>query len=402
MSHAAEIVLAGNGPGELRGWIRPVARQLRVRAADQGPLPTLTLALTPSQFAGGREHEVVARWGLFDRILDPATTVRTALGLSGVAVTRPAALVHLGGDLLLSGRLARRLGIPAAAFAETPLVATRHRYFARVFAATDALAADLRRRGVPVEKIVVTGDPRADAFAMPSPESSPDVPSGDRSVSVVSFLPGSRDRFLTVLAPFFHQAATVAARAHPKTCFQFIVSEFLTPATVEAVRRRIEAANGAQIHWILEEGWQAVTRSDFVVTIPGTNTLELALAGVPFAVVVPTDFMDRAAVEGLWEWVARLPGLGGWLRRAALHRYLARHRFLAIPNQRVGRAVVPEWIGPLSAADVGRHMAEALSDAGGRAAIARALRDLALGRPGAAGCIAAEALRLAAASGTAS
>ncbi|HXF83646.1 MAG TPA: hypothetical protein VNN19_12925 [bacterium] len=396
-----EIVLAGNGPGELRGWIRPVARQLRALTADQGVAPTLTLALTPSQFAGGREQEVVAGWHLFDRILDPATTVRTALGLRTVAVTRPAALVHLGGDLLLSGRLARRCGIPAAAFAETPLIASRHRYFARIFAATAALAADLGRRGVPEEKIMITGDPRADAFATSSPAPPLDVSSGDGSGLLVSFLPGSRDRFLTVLAPFFHQAATAAARVHPRTRFQFILSEFLTPATVETVRRRIEAANGVQIEWILKEGWQAVARSDFVVTIPGTNTLELALAGVPFAVAMPTDFMDRAAVEGLWEWIARLPGLGGSLRRAALTRYLARHRFLAIPNQRAGRAGVPEWIGSLSAADVGRRLADALSDVSGRAAIARALRDLGLGRPGAAARIAAEALRLAASSGTA-
>jgi len=394
---AVEIVLAGNGPGELRGWIQPVARQLR-RAVDRDRALTLTLALTPSQFAGGREREVVRAWRLFDRVLDPPTTLRAALGVAGMSVARPAALVHLGGDLLLSGRLARRLKIPAAAFAETPLVALRHRYFARIFAATDALAAHLERRGVPKEKIVTTGDPRADAFAAASPDLPPP---GGTSGLLVSFLPGSRDRFLTVLAPFFHEAATVAARVHPGTRFQFIVSEFLTPAVVEALRRRIEAANGAHIDWILEEGWQAVTRSDFVVTIPGTNTLELTLAGVPFAVVVPTDFMDRAAVEGLWEWIARLPGLSRLLRRAVLDRYLARHRFLAIPNQRAGRAVVPEWIGPLGAEEVGRHLAEVLSDPSHCQAIRRSLRELAPGRPGAAARIAAEALRLAAAGGAA-
>src|SRR3989442_517023 len=123
----------------------------------------LTLVLSPTQFAGGREAEVVKSWGIVDRILTPAQGTRLALGMGGLEVGPQTSLVHLGGDLWFSARVARRLHAPAGAFAETPFIVRRHQSFARIFAASETLAQELRAQGVPQERIVVTGDPRVDA-----------------------------------------------------------------------------------------------------------------------------------------------------------------------------------------------------------------------------------------------
>src|SRR5713101_3937675 len=126
-SVTVDLLLVGNGPGELTGWIHPVASVARQLA------PTdlrLTLVLSPTQFAGGREIDVVKSWGLFDRILTPGEGTRLALGARNLDVDRQVAVIHLGGDLWFSARVARRLRAPAGAFAETPLILRRHRAFA--------------------------------------------------------------------------------------------------------------------------------------------------------------------------------------------------------------------------------------------------------------------------------
>ncbi len=395
----AELILTGNGPGELSGWVLPVARSARTLATWTGTDLRLTLALSPSQFAGGREPEVVQRWGLFDRIMDPKHCTRLALGLEHFPVAPRTAIVHLGGDLWFSARLARRLGVPVGALAETVLIARRHRPFALVFAVSEALAKRLVVQGVPREKIVVTGDPRVDAVTeahdqMADTPHSP--PSSFDGHSLVSFLPGSRDDFFRFLIPYFLSAADVLVSTHPETTFQIIVSPFLSPHLVaqthEEVARRWPHL---RVGWVTDQMWAALGKSALVLTIPGTNTLELAMAGIPFAVVMPTDRIERIPAEGALEWVGRIPGVGRLLKRAALSRYLSRHRFVALPNLKAGRPLVPEWIGRWTPQDLAKRLSDLLLDEGGRAAMAAALRQVYDATPGASRAIVNHAMALA-------
>lgn len=422
-----ELILAGNGPGELAGWIRPVAA-----AARQAGPPDLrlTLALSPTQFAGGREPAVARGWGLFDRILEPAEAVRVALGVRRLGTAPHAAVVHLGGDLYFSARLARRLRLPACALAETTMVARRHAMFETICVTSIDLASRLAALGVPAGKVVVTGDPRADALVSAAPhgesghggaqrgpaggrreedagaasgEGSPQGAEGRNQdvgredvAEVVSILPGSRDRFARELVPYFLRVADALARVRPSVAFQVIASPFLSPALVAALRRRVrELWAHLQVRWVTDDPWADLRRSALALTIPGTNTVELALLGVPFAVVVPIDLIDRAPAEGLLEWVGRLPVAGRAVKRAAAAWYFRRPRMVALPNLRAGRLVVPEWVGRFTPADLARRTADLLDDRAGRDAMAAELRRLYPPEAGAAGRVAGCALALA-------
>ncbi len=394
---STELILAGNGPGELAGWIRPVARAARAVATQTHRALRLTLALSPSQYASGREPEVIQRWGLFDRILDPARCVRLALGLGTLPIARRSALIHLGGDLWVSARLARRLRIPACALAETTIIAHRHRPFARVFATSEALAERLVSEGVPREKILVSGDPRTDVFEDADRRlfHTPYRPSVDGQYTL-AMLPGSRDQFFRFLTPYFLDIASVLGTIHPKTTFQIIVSPFVSPHLVEQARDTVARSwPHLRVMWVLDEMWTALAHSDLALTIPGTNTLELAMAGVPFAVILPTHQVERIPVEGVLEWVARLPGLARVIKRGILSRHLATRRFVALPNVRAGKLLVPEWVGRWTPTEVANRLAELLLDHQGRASMATTLSSLYGGTPGASTTLATQALALA-------
>lgn len=390
-----ELILTGNGPGELTGWISPVARAARRLAAQWSVPLRVTLALSPSQFAGGREPDVVAGWGLFDSILPPDEVTRLALGLGRKSPIDSGALIHLGGDLWVSARLAGRFRLPAVAIAETPLVARRHRDFTHIFAVSEDVVERLRARAVPASKVSMSGDPRSDAVAAGT--GSSDGRGQVREDSpVVSFLPGSRDRFFSALVPYFVEIAAALAAAGVRTAPQVIVSEFLSPRVVQDAREMVTRRwPHLGIRWITHDPWAVMRGSDLIVTIPGTNTLELAMLAVPFVVVVDEDLLQYAPLEGALEWLARAPVVGTRLRRLMLRQAIRRIRFVALPNARAGRMVVPEWVGRWTREDLAKRVAELLADPARLRAIRTDLQGLGLLRPGASDRIVETALALA-------
>lgn len=399
-----ELILAGNGPGELSGWVRPIARAARTRAKETHRDLRITLAMLPTQFAGGQEAQVARSWGLFDRILDPMACVRLALGLGGLSVAPHAAVVHLGGDLWLSARLAKQLHLPACALTETTAIARRHRAFGKIFATSESLAARLGQAGVPLEKLVVSGDPRADVFAEVASTRTAPPPhtlNSDNGHYTLTMLPGSRDRFFQYLAPFFADIGGELASLHPAMTFQIVTSPFLSPHLVEQVQENTARAwPHLHIDWIRDPLPVALGHTDLALTIPGTNTLELAMAGVPFAVVVPTLRIAAIPAEGMLEWIGRIPGIGPLVKTIAFHLYFARPRFVALPNIRAGRAVVPEWVGKLTPSDLAHRLAELLHHPEQRAAIATALRTQHGATAGASSIVVAHAWALATQGGT--
>lgn len=387
---SVELILAGNGPGELRGWMMPIAHAARARQKEQDQPTRLTVVLTPSQFATGREADVIGRWGLFDRILDVPETLRVMVGLSSLTRESHAALVHLGGDLWFSGRLARRLGVQACAMSETTLIASRHRGFARIFAVSPQIASALRARGVPPQKILTTGDPRADTIL--DAESDREHASG----YTVSFLPGSRDRIFEVIAPYFLAVADGLAGRMPALNIQMITSEFLSPSVIASMQQHAATQwPNLRVDWVTDGTPAALLRSDVVMTIPGTNTLELAYLAVPFAVVVELGLLHRAPLEGAAEWLSRVPVLGPPLRQAMLTRYLRRTPYVALPNLRAGRALVPEWVGRWAPDDLTKRLADLLADGKQRMAMRRELQKAFGGSRGASRVIVETALGLA-------
>ncbi len=245
-----DLLLVGNGPGELTGWIHPVASVARQLA------PTdlrLTLVLSPTQFAGGREVDVVKSWALFDHIVTPPEVTRLVLGVGTIPIGPQASVIHLGGDLWFSARIARRLGAPAGAFAETPLILRRHQAFVRIFAASEDLAAHLRAHGVSAERITVTGDPRVDAvLGGPHPRRRAPLPSrlpmeasassaggANAGEERVAILAGSRDRYFRALIPYFMRAASAIATRRPGVTFDVITAEFLSPEVITAMQQDI-------------------------------------------------------------------------------------------------------------------------------------------------------------------
>ncbi len=364
-----ELVLVSNGPGEVSNWAVPMAHAAVEWAARRGVPLTLSLVLPPCQFASGQEIAFAERQGVFARILGPRACLALVSGLRRFPARGPGSVLHLGGDFWYSTTLGRRLGFPAFAYAETLLVRKRAHRFERVFVPSQALADRLAGAGVPAGRLAVVGDLRVDHLSAFRPLADTRHP-GAR----VALLPGSRRWIVTGFLPFLlHTAAGIRSR-RPDVAFSLIASPFLPrdalAGIVEAHRAQLRDLD---VQVVRDDRLAALAQSDLAITLPGTNTVELAILGVPMLVVLPLDQPGRIRTEGMSEWLSRIPGFGAAIKGAMARRFRRRPGLLAWPNREAGRPIVPELVGHITPEDAARRALELLED---RPALERTAREL--------------------------
>ncbi len=357
-----QVVLVSNGPGELTTWVRPTLRAWR--ALD--PSARIALALVPCQFASGGEAALAGTFGA-DAVTTPAAYLRAAaLGRAPAELTDPASegpgvVLSLGGSGGAAVALARRLGFPVMRYSFVPYLTRGVR---RLFVHDETTARKARRLGAPAERVEVVGNLVADALE----QAEPAAPAGDPHVLL---LPGSRDAFAVHLIPFMLALADALAAHYPGAGFVWPVSRLLSPGTIEAgiagrqrktlggvAGRRagdsVIAPGGARIRMVDEDERPAQLQAATVaVTIPGTNTLELGIAGVPSVVMLPLNRPEIIPLEGPGHWLSLLPLIGVPLKRAAVRLFVQRLRYpISLPNQLSREPLMVEVQGILDVATV--------------------------------------------------
>lgn len=371
---SGEILLTVNSPGEVATWLLPVVQALR--SAD--PKARVTVFVMPCTYASGAEVDVAARIPGVDRAIPSTESLKLSLfGIDPRSFSAPqkGVLLYLGGEPFLAARLARRLAVPAAAYTERYI--NSHQAFERVFVPRESARDAAVRRGIAAARVAVVGDLMVDAAwmrldggaaAVPQNTSRPGERRDAAGGTVVALLPGSRPHEVRRALPLFLRAGAEIARARPDVRFTVPVSPFapaeafrhaFESAGVQAPLREVEALFGegerGSLRLRLRVGEReidvafersraagAMAGADLALTIPGSNTAELAVYGVPMIVCLPLDRPEEIPLDGLPGLVDRVPIVGRRLKAAAVLKVAERMRFTALPNRVAGEYVVPE------------------------------------------------------------
>lgn len=368
---ATTLIIVGNSPGEVAGWAVPVAAEARRLASEGGWSVETVLCLPPCQFASGQEEAAAEASGVFDRIVNPRTTLLLALGLPGWTPAATPVVLHVGGEFWFSRRLARRWGGRVFAFVERAHIARAHRAYERIFVPTTALRERLIGRGVSDHKIEVTGDPLQDAvLAEVAPTESR---SADDTRPKVALLAGSRNSVFSAVFPFWVETAAALRARVPEIRLLAAVSPFVSPQVRRTLLSRHRAGLDAAGIEVKRGDRSSIRNADLALTIPGTNTLELALMRVPTLVVLPFSLAPQIPVEGAIEWLTRVPRLGLALKLALARRHISRRPYLALPNMRAKRLIMPELVGDVTPEQVADEGAKLIRDPAARHKLAEAL-----------------------------
>jgi hypothetical protein len=352
----SQVVLVSNGPGELYTWVGPVMREVRRSL----PGARVSVALIPCQFASGNEPQVAASFGP-DHVSTPAEYLRTlATGSvpAGLATegAGPGAVIGLGGNPAAPVSIGKRLGFPAFRYSFEPYWQAG----LELLLLPDEKVRDRAlKRGTPRDAVKVVGNLVADAVEAAEPPAE----RGDPHVLVFA---GSRDLFAVHLIPFMIALVDRLALALPRARFVWPVSRLLKERTVAdgvagvfagvlggAAGRRegdvVHTPGGARIELVPEEQRYCHMRAaDLAVTIPGTNTLELGVAGVPALVLLPLNRPELIPLEGAGHWLGLVPFVGRYLKRYAVRLFVEGLSVpVSLPNRITGEDLMVEVAGKL-------------------------------------------------------
>jgi len=352
---AVDAVLVANGPGELYTWARPVLQELRRRRPDL----RVAVTLIPCQFASGHETEIARSFGA-DVVTSPSEYLRSAAtgGLPPGLEAGPNGgfVLSLGGNAGMAVRLARRSERPAYRYSFEPAF---HKRLRMLFVPDDRTLRRAVRGGAPSARARVVGNLVADAVRLDAPAADPGRP------HVVLF-PGSRDAFSVHLIPLFIAVVDRLAAALPGARFVWPVSGMLTADTVAAGIAGRERAtlggvagnregdtvvtpSGAAIEMVPEsERYAHMRAADLAVTIPGTNTMELGVIGVPAVVLLPLNRPEVIPLEGAGHWLGLVPVVGRYLKRYAVRLWVeGLSTPVSLPNRFTGEDLMLELTGRL-------------------------------------------------------
>jgi hypothetical protein len=401
------IAVTANGPGEVAGWVRPLLRALYARRPDL----EVTVFLVPDDYASGYEARMLHEIFPNARVVDPKSYVRIAMGAQlKNAPARIDVLQYIGGDLMHAAMLHRRLRGRAATYKFSRR--SFRRLFDRAFAVDARNAEELEAWGTPPEHIEIVGNLAIDGAlheaALPAEPGTPE--------DGILFMPGSRTYEVENLIPFYF---AVALRIlHERTLpMAFALSPFTTREQVrdaiesgghprmfgrkgrfaiEAGREYLATDDGAVRIPILRNGLAAARRARLVLTIPGTKTIELAVLGKPVIAMTPLNAPELVTINGPLTYLARIPGVGVPLKRAAAVAVSRRHAFHTQPNIDAQRALIRELHGTVTPGRVARVAIESYDDAAWLGESSKALAELYRSHVGAADRMADALLRLAA------
>jgi len=402
-----DILLISNAPGEVNAWLKPVVRQLR----HDFPGSRLTVLLVPCPYASGEERRIIEGWNLGIRVWEPRESVRYLLGGTTpepMAWRDFGVVLFLGGDQFFGVLASRRTGYPLLTYTET--TGRWANWVDRFLVADRKVLLDLRRNRVSPRKLSVVGNLMVDAVRPNFDTQEIRQKLGFACDSrVVSLLPGSKPFKLKYMTPLLLRTAELLTERDPSLQFILTLSPFTPVSLLEEVlsdRRlhRIIGGCGGRLmklqdrHYILTGGgtqirvvgpefhYPSLSIADLALTVPGTNTAELAILGVPMLVLLPLNKPEEIPIDGILEHVGRIPFVGKRIKRAAVNTLAARQRFLAIPNAKAERMVTPELRGHLTPEQIAELATTVLEDEDHRRQIKLALQET-MGYPGAASAI---------------
>lgn len=336
---AIEFILVANSPGELSSLVKPILETIREHSAKKHPIKT-TLFLTPCQFSSGREIDFVKTLEV-DNVVTSDDYRKWILGIptkKELKFKYKGIVLYLGGDLMHAVLIAKKLGYRAYAYLHGQKAGWKS-VFSRFFVVDEKAEKKMVRAHFKKDKVKVVGDLMINSVkALPKEEVIKTWKLSEEK-PIVALLPGSRGWEVDYMLPFYESMAAELKKIIPGIQFLLIVSPFMP-------LKEIEAKSKENVFDIMGP-LNLISAANLAVTIPGTNTAQIAALGVPSLMLFPLNKLDDIPLEGLLYYITKLPFIGGSIKKIAAEIINRNTKFFALPNMKAHKMIMPEMRGDI-------------------------------------------------------
>jgi len=397
-----DIVIITNGPGELSAWVKPIVEQL----SKTLPNLRIIIALVPCPYASGNEYEIASKLEGVTKVLDTKETLSFLFSNklpNDFKFKNKGVVIHLGGDQFFTVLMGWKTKFDTTVYTEKHILWSA--IIDKYFLSDQNIYANARLKGIPASKLSIVGNLMVDSVKpkMNSMETRERIGISHTNL-VVSFLPGSKPFKVNYATPFMLKVADYLAMKNPD--IQFIMSQSPYTPLYQLVgsvtnKKYISALGGISAKFgktkngnvlVTEQGtmisiippefqYEAYQISDLCITLPGTNTAELAILGIPMLVIAPLNAIQHIPFDGILGRIADIPLIKKLLKTIMAKIILKKIKYLALPNQKQGKFLVPEMVGNILPIEVAVNAYELLQDAYKRRELAIQLKGL-MGKEG--------------------
>ena len=315
------LYIQSNSPGEITAWIPPIIREFK----GQFPSGIVTLLLTPCQYASGEEMAVSSAIPGIDHILTPKQTLQLLFKYPFVRPHTNSAIICLGGDPVYSRLFAFKYKLKSAIYTHRSI--TTHHGFDYCFS----------RR--------IHGDLMLEHFRSISTSQWTRPINEDYCL----FLCGSRPQHFFNLLPIIQRTVRIIKKSRPNFQAVLLVSPFINSDRFN----QFSSTHDLSDFIIVRDSNQSlyISFARLVVTIPGTNTLQIGALNTPAIVLVPLNNPKALIFDGLAGLIGKIPIICHiflFFMAHSLAFFNRRTGFLySLPNQILNQSVFTEIVGIL-------------------------------------------------------
>ena len=331
------VTILTNGPGELWGWVRPVASELRKRGHS------ISMWLLPCQFSSGHEREAASLLGV-DKLEGPSSA---SVIWRDITREKTDCVIQLGGDIMFGLRMSKSAGIPLTAYSY------RHR---KEIPGVKLLTAYLEQMNI--SSAIPIGDLEKDAVNLditPQSQNAWNWPQ-DSSSPRILLLPGSRPSIRLAAMEWLCGVQEALKAKIPGVRIRTLFPQFMPENELAQWRK-------SGLNPVRCPAGVAMKEADYAITQPGTNNFEMMHCGLPGLVVAPEKFIKHIPVAGMAGILAGIPIIGNIIKLKALYRVInSWGGYISLPNRTFKREILTELYGDISPNDIAAKTASDLAD----------------------------------------
>ncbi|OGC09150.1 hypothetical protein A3J90_07655 [candidate division WOR-1 bacterium RIFOXYC2_FULL_37_10] len=343
-----DIVLVANSPGELSALAMPIIRKFR----EKSPESRIILVLTPCQYSSGREVDFAQNTLKADFVISPEDYKNWLLGKplkKDIAFKKDGIVLFIGGDLLHATLLSKRLGYKAYAYLAGKFV-NWVSAFEKFFVPNEKLF----RRKIPSKKLLEVGDMMTELPHITTKEESQEKWKINKDKPVLAMLPGSRMWEIKHLLPIYEKIGKLLKKETPDIQLMLIISPFNSIKDFEQFKE----------HKMFDifAHFDSIKAANMAITIPGTNTAQLAVLGIPTIMIFPLDNSDAIPLEGLLHYITSMPIIGRLIKKIMAKIINAKTKYFALPNIKSKKEIMPEFRGKIRPEKIVQHIINLIRD----------------------------------------
>jgi len=356
-----DVILTTNSPGEVSAWVKPVVKKLNQLNIEKN----IYVFTPPCVFSSGNEGKVISSIEGVTETYNSREYLKYILLNKKPQDFKPTEngfVLFLGGDFMHAVFLGKRLGYPIYSYTERDYGFTNS--VKKFYLSNEKMYDKLINEGVSANKLKVVGNLMFDSInpALSKENTKKLIDKKDDKI-LINLLPGSRPKEFKYILPLFLN--TIRKINNSRKKYKYILSKadfvdtnnlnkILKSKRIEGEVEYIKKDNVLLIDKtieieIYEENLHSIMReSDFALTIPGTNNLELAVLKTPMLVILPLNEPQLIPLPGLIGLIGEIPYIGGLIKSKIIPQKIKDREYISIVNSMAKDRIVPELIGELS------------------------------------------------------